>query len=136
MLKKIDHTGIVVSDMEQMVSLYSTLFGFTISESLSFPDEGFKSTLVSREGVTLEIIQPIGPEGIIQKFVAKHGGGLHHISIQVDDINREMKSLKAAGAQFLSDEAFIVKGTANKGAFIHPRSTGGILVELIERSSS
>ena len=134
MMKKLDHAGVVVSHTEEIVSLFSSLFGFEISESLTFPEEGFKSTLISKEGVTLELIEPIGPEGIIQKFVAKHGEGLHHISIQVGDIELEMRSLKARGAQLLNDEPQVVKGTANKGVFIHPRPTGRILIELIQRS--
>ncbi len=109
------------------------MFGFKISESLTFPEDGFKSTLISKEGVTFELIEPISSEGTIQKFVEKHGGGLHHISIQVGDIELEMKSLKAKGVQLVSDEPQVVKGTSNKGVFIHPRSTSGILIELIRR---
>ena len=134
MIQKFDHVGIVVKNTEEVLSLYSNLFGFKISESLTFPEEGFKSTLISKEGVSLELIEPIGSEGIIQKFVEKHGGGLHHISLQVDDIEVEMKSLKAKGAQLVTDEPQVVKGTSNKGAFIHPRSTHGIMIELIRRA--
>jgi methylmalonyl-CoA epimerase len=133
MIKKFDHVGIVVKNTEDVLSLFSNMFGFKISESLTFPEDGFKSTLISKEGVTFELIEPIGSEGIIQKFVEKHGGGLHHISIQVDDIELEMKSLKAKGVQLVSDEPQVVKGTSNKGVFIHPRSTSGILIELIRR---
>jgi methylmalonyl-CoA epimerase len=134
MIKKFDHVGIVIKNTEEVLSLFSNLFGFKISESLTFPEEGFKSTLISKEGVTLELIEPIGPEGIIQKFVEKRGGGLHHISIQVDDIGSEMKSLKAKGVQLLSDEPQLTKGTSNRSTFIHPRSTSGVLIELIHRS--
>ena len=136
MIKKFDHVGIVVKNTEDVLSLFSNMFGFKISESLTFPEDGFKSTLISKEGVTFELIEPIGSEGIIQKFVEKHGGGLHHISIQVDDIELEMKSLKAKGVQLVSDEPQVVKGTSNKGVFIHPRSTSGILIELIRRVQS
>jgi methylmalonyl-CoA/ethylmalonyl-CoA epimerase len=136
MIKKFDHVGIVVKNTEEILSLFSNLFEFKISESLTFPEEGFKSTLISKEGVALELIEPIGSEGIIQKFVEKHGGGLHHISLQVDDIELEMKSLKAKGVQLVTDEPQVVKGTSNKGAFIHPRSTHGILIELIRRAQS
>lgn len=134
MIKKFDHVGMVIEKTEEVVSLFANLFGSKISESLSFPEEGFRSTLISREGVTLELLEPIGPEGIIQKFVQKHGWGLHHISIQVDDIDLEVRSLKARGVQMVSDEPQVVKGTSNKSAFIHPRSAQGILIELIERS--
>ena len=134
MIKKFDHVGIVVRNTEEVLSLFSKLFGFQISESLDLPEQGFKSTLISKEGVTFELIEPIGPEGIIQKFLEKRGEGIHHVSIQTDDIDLEMKSLKANGAQLMSDKPHVPKGTSNKGAFIHPRSTNGILIELIQRS--
>ena len=136
MIKKFDHVGMVVRNTEEVLSLFSKLFGFQISESLTSPEQGFKSTLISKEGVTLEILEPIGPEGIIQKFLEKRGEGIHHISIQTDDIGLEMKSLRANGAQLLSDEPHVPKGTSNKGAFIHPGSAHGLLIELIERSKT
>jgi len=91
MIKKFGHVGIVIKNTEELLSLFLNLFGFKISESLTLPEEGFKSTLISKEGMTLELIEPINPEGIIQKFVEKRGGGLHHISIQVDDIGLKIQ---------------------------------------------
>jgi len=134
MINKFDHIGIVAKNIEDTMSLFSNLFGFKISESLSFTEEGFRSTLISKGEVTIELIEPIGLNGIIQRFVQKQGWGLHHISIQVDDIELEVKSLKAKGVQMVSDELQVVKGTSNKSAFIHPRSTQGVLIELIQRS--
>lgn len=133
MIKKFDHVGMVVKNTDEMVSLLSSLFGFEISESITFLEEGFKSTLISKEGTTIELIEPIGSDGIIQRFVQKQGWGLHHVSIQVDNIEHEMKSLKAKGVQLVNEEPREVKGTSNKTAFIHPHSTGGILIELIQR---
>jgi len=134
MIRKFDHVGMVVQNTEKMVSLFSDLFGFEISESITFPEEGFKSTLISKEGVMIELIEPIGTEGIIQRFVQKQGWGLHHISIQVDNIENEMASLRAKGVQLVNEEPRKVKGTSNKTAFIHPHSTRGILIELIKRA--
>jgi methylmalonyl-CoA epimerase len=136
MIKEFDHVGMVVKNTEEMVSLFSNLFGFKISESLTFPEEGFRSTLISKEDTTIELIEPIGPEGIIQRFVQKQGWGLHHISIQVDNIVQEMKSLKTKGVQLVNEEPQEVKGTSNKTVFIHPYSTRGILIELIQRSQT
>jgi methylmalonyl-CoA/ethylmalonyl-CoA epimerase len=133
MIKKFDHVGMVVQNTEKMVSLFSDLFGFEISESITFPEEGFKSTLISKEGVMIELIEPIGSEGIIQRFVQKQGWGLHHISIQVDKIEHEITLLKEKGVQLVNEEPQVVKGTSNKTAFIHPRSIQGILIELIQR---
>jgi len=133
MIKKFDHVGIVIKDTEEVVSLFSNLFGFKITEPRTFPEEGFRSTLISKEGVTLELIEPIGSEGIIQKFVEKHGGGLHHISIQVDDLEGEIKRLKTQGVTFVNEEPSRVSETS-KIVFIHPRSTTGLLIELIQRT--
>jgi len=133
MIRNYDHVGLVVKNTDEMISLLSNLFGFEISESITFVEEGFKSTLVSKEGVTIELIEPIGSEGIIQRFVQKQGWGLHHISIRVDNIEKEMNSLKGKGVRFVNEKPQMVKGTSNQTAFIHPHSTGGILIELIQR---
>jgi len=134
MIKKFDHVGLVVRNIEEVVSLFSNLFGFKITEPRTFPEEGFRSTLISKEEVTLELIEPIGSEGIIQKFVEKHGGGLHHISIQVDDLEGEIKRLKAQGVKFVNEEPSRVSETS-KIVFVHPRSTTGLLIELIQRTT-
>jgi methylmalonyl-CoA/ethylmalonyl-CoA epimerase len=133
MIKKFDHVGMVIKNTEEMVSLFSNLFGFKITEPRTFPEEGFRSTLISKEEVSIELIEPMGPEGIIQKFVDKHGGGLHHISIQVDDLNGEIKRLKTHGVQFVNEEPSQVSETS-KIVFVHPRSTQGLLIELIQRT--
>jgi methylmalonyl-CoA/ethylmalonyl-CoA epimerase len=131
MIKKFDHVGLAVQNAEETAVLLRNLFGFEITESRPEPEAGFKSTLISKEGVALELIEPVGPQGMIQKFIEKRGGGLHHISIQVTDLESEMKRLKALGVQFASEEATQVSDA--KVVFMHPRSTGGLLIELIER---
>ena len=135
MIKKLDHVGTVVKNTEEAVSLFSNLFGFKITEPRTFQEEGFRSTLISKEEVTLELIEPIGPEGMIQKFVEKRGGGLHHISLQVDDLEGEIKQLKTQGVKFVKEEPSQISETS-KIVFIHPRSTHGILIELIQRAQS
>jgi methylmalonyl-CoA/ethylmalonyl-CoA epimerase len=131
MIKKVDHVGLVVQDTGESLALLSKLFGFEVAESRTEAEAGFKSTLVSKEGVTFELIEPIGPQGMIQRFVEKRGGGLHHISIQVGDLEEEMKRLKNLGVQFSREEPAQVDDT--KVVFIHPRSTNGLLIELIQR---
>jgi methylmalonyl-CoA/ethylmalonyl-CoA epimerase len=132
MLRKIDHVGLVVKDTVANLALLSNLFGFEVAESRTEPEAGFKSTLISKGDVTFELIEPVGPRGMIQRFVEKRGEGLHHISIQVGDLEAEMKRLKTLGVQFSSDEPAQVSDT--KVVFIHPRSTNGLLIELIQRN--
>ena len=131
MVSKIDHVGLAVNKSEETVALFSKLFGFEVTESRAEPEAGFKSTMISKEDVTLELIEPIGPQGMIQKFIEKRGGGLHHISIRVADLAEEMKRLKTLGVQFAGEEAAEIGG--NRVIFIHPRSTGGLLIELTQK---
>jgi methylmalonyl-CoA/ethylmalonyl-CoA epimerase len=132
MIKKFDHVGLAIQNTEEVAALLTKLFGFEITESREEPQAGFKSTLISKEEVTLELIQPVGPQGMIQKFIEKRGAGMHHISIRVDNLDAEMKRLKALGVQFASEEPAEIDNT--KVIFIHPRSTSGLLVELIQRN--
>jgi len=104
MIKKFDHVGLAIQNTEEVAALLTKLFGFEITESREEPQAGFKSTLISKEEVTLELIQPVGPQGMIQKFIEKRGAGMHHISIRVDNLDAEMKRLKALGVQFASEE--------------------------------
>jgi len=131
MIRKLDHVGMVVNHTEETLTLLSRLFGFEVAESRAEPEAGFRSTLISKADVTLELIEPVGPQGMIQRFVEKRGGGLHHISIQVDDLKAEMKRLKTLGVQFSSEEPALVSDS--RVIFIHPRSTNGLLIELVER---
>jgi methylmalonyl-CoA epimerase len=131
MIKKYDHVGLAVTSTDETVALLSKLFGFEVGEIREETAAGFKSTLISRADVTLELTQPVGPQGMIQRFIEKRGAGLHHISIRVDDIDAEMKRLKALDVQFVSEEATDMNGSRN--IFIHPRSTNGLLIELVQR---
>jgi methylmalonyl-CoA epimerase len=131
MIKKVDHVGLVVQNTDETRALLSKLFGFEAEESRTEVEAGFKSTHLSKGEVTFELLEPVGSQGMIQRFLEKRGGGLHHISIQVDDLESEMQRLKALGVQFSSDEPARVSDT--KVVFIHPRSTHGLLMELIQR---
>ena len=134
MTYKFHHVGLAVSNAEETAALFSRLFGFEVTESRAEPEAGFKSPLISKADVTLELIEPVGPEGMIQKFIEKRGGGLHHISIRVADLAEEMKRLTSLGVRFVGDEALEVGDS--KVIFIHPRSTGGLLIELNQKNSS
>ena len=135
MIKEFDHVGVVVRDTKETADLFSSLFGFEIAEVQEFPEQGFKSTLVTKGKVTLELIEPIGPEGLIQRFVEKRGYGLHHISLRVDDIGREIEDLESKGAKSLNKKPTRITDTSEI-AFLFPGSTAGILIELMHRSES
>jgi methylmalonyl-CoA epimerase len=133
MIKRINHFAIVGKSNEEMESLFSNLFGFEVAEKLEVPEQGFKSTLICKEDATVELLEPIGSEGAIAKFLETRGGGLHHVSLQVDDIDKEVAQLKAKGVRLIGEKP-VQPSEGSRVIFIHPSSTGGILIELIERS--
>jgi methylmalonyl-CoA epimerase len=133
MIKNIDHSGIVVKNTENTFGLFHSLFGFEVLESLVVSEQGFKSTLISKEMTIIELIEPITSDGPIARFLEKRGEGLHHISLQVDDVEQAISSLRAKGVQLIGEEPEQVTKTT-KSIFIHPRSTSGILFELVQRS--
>jgi methylmalonyl-CoA/ethylmalonyl-CoA epimerase len=133
MIKKINHVAIVGKSNEETASLFTALFGFKVVESNEVPEQGFKSTLISKEDVSFELIEPIGSEGAIAKFLEKRGSGLHHVSLQVDDMDQTVEQLKAKSVKLIGETPQQVTETS-RVIFIHPSSTGGILIELIESS--
>ena len=135
MVKEFDHVGVVVRQTKETAELLSSLFGFKVTETQEFPKQGFKSTLVSKEKVTIELIEPIGTQGIIQKFIEKMGYGLHHISLRVDDIEQQIDMLESKGVKALNPKPAKISNTSEI-AFLHPSSTAGILIELMHRTSA
>jgi len=131
MVKKFDHVALAVKDAEEAVQSFSRLFGFEVTELHEDAAAGFKSIMISKGEMSLELLQPNSPDSMIQKFIEKRGGGLHHISVQVDDLNAEMTRLKGLGVQFVTEEPALVNGC--RVLFIHPRSTSGLLIELNQR---
>ena len=132
MIEKYDHVGMVIRNTDEVLGVLSRLFGFEAVEALAETEAGFKSTLISKSDVTLELLEPVGPQGIIQKFMEKKGGGLHHVSIRVSNLEEEMTRLREQGVQFLSETPNQVTDTS-KNIFIHPRSAAGLLIELVQR---
>jgi len=131
MIKKINHVGIAVSNIDETLKLLSDKFGFKEIKTFTDSEQMFRSSLIGLNDVTFELIEPINDEGSIAKFLRESGNGLHHISLEVDNINEEFKSLKKMGVHLISNEPQIIGNF--KVAFIHPLSTKGVLIELIQK---
>jgi methylmalonyl-CoA/ethylmalonyl-CoA epimerase len=134
MLKKIDHIGIVVKDADEALKTYSAMFGFEAVETMGGPGGEFKAVLVRAGDITLEFLQPLTSEGSFARFLKERGGGLHHVSFATNDINRELKSLKAKGKHLLNKEPMVLPDA--KVAFVHPDAAENVLIELVQRASS
>lgn len=127
MILKIDHLGIAVKDMTEAKRAYEAL-GFKIEAEHDVPTEKVKTAFITVGESHLELLEPTDPSSVIAKFLEKRSG-LHHICVLVDDIEKSMAEMKAAGAQLLDETPRIGAGGC-RVAFIHPKSAAGVLLEL------
>ena len=135
MLKKIEHIGIAVKDLEQANKLYSGLLGAAPYKSEYVASENVSTSFFRTGESKIELLEGTSEESAITRFIEKKGEGMHHIAFEVDDIEAEMKRLKDLGFTLLSDKP--KKGADNKLiCFLHPRSTNNILIELCQQISS
>jgi methylmalonyl-CoA epimerase len=134
-IKRIDHVGLVVRDLDKALDLYVNTLGFEASKIL-VADKGdkFRTVMVSLGQTTFELIEPIDPKGGIQSFLETRGEGIHHVSLEVDDIREEVGRLKPKGVRFLMREPEEVMG--DLVTFIHPKSTRGVLMEVVQRGEN
>lgn len=130
MIKKIDHVGVVVKDIEKALDLYTNILGFKSAGILTSKEAGVKTVMISLGEVTLELTEPIDPQSGVQKFLDTRGEGIHHISLEVDDINQERDSLEAKGIHLIDKEPRFFEGALV--SFVHPKSTRGVLIELLQ----
>lgn len=128
-MKKIEHIGIAVKDLEQSNSLYQKLLSVAPYKQESVEREGVTTSFFQVGESKIELLEATKEDSPIAKFIAKKGEGIHHIAYGVDDIYAEMERLKKEGFVLLSDEP--KPGADNKlVVFLHPKSSGGVLVEL------
>jgi methylmalonyl-CoA epimerase len=132
MIMKINHVGVIVKNIEGALDLYTNTLGFKSAEVRISKEVGIKTVMISRGEVTLELTEPIDPQSGLQKFLEKRGEGIHHISLEVEDINKERELLESKGIQFIDKKPEYVQGTFV--SFVHPKSTKGVLIELIQRA--
>ncbi len=129
MIKKISHIGLAVNNLEEARKFFQENFVLDSSEQESFGELLF--SFIPSDGTDLELLQSTTSDGQIAKFIQKRGQGIHHIALEVDDIQAELDRLKAKGIKLINEKPYL---NAHKDlvAFLHPKSTLGILVELIQ----
>ncbi len=130
MIKQISHLGIAVKNLEEAREFYRSVFGLESSDPIIVGDGKLKVSMVEVGGVLIELLQPVGDEGVIANFLEKRGEGFHHICYEVEDIKAEIASFKATGIEVLDEVKPSAEGMI---VFLHPRGTHGVLVELVEK---
>ena len=132
MIRKIDHLGIAVQNLDEAATLYEKVYGFHRSEVEVVEEQKVKTVFFEVGDSKIELLEPTAPESPIAKFLEKNGPGIHHVAYLVEDIRAALAQAKAAGARLLNEEP----RTGAHGAliaFIHPKSVGGVLTELCQR---
>jgi methylmalonyl-CoA/ethylmalonyl-CoA epimerase len=129
-VKKIDHVAVVVKDLEKAAKTYTEMFGFKVIEKMEGPGGEFTSVMMSAGDIRMELFQPL-KEGSFSEFLEERGGGLHHVSFATDDIDKEVKSLKAKGKKMQAEMAL---PNGDKVAFVHPSAAENVLIELLQRA--
>jgi methylmalonyl-CoA/ethylmalonyl-CoA epimerase len=131
MIKKIEHLGIAVKDMEASRKMYETLFGKKAYKTEEVESEGVKTLFFQLGESKIELLEATKADSPIAKFIEKRGEGIHHIAYDVEDIEGEIKRLQEEGFELIHKQP--KDGADNKKiAFLHPKSTDGVLVELCE----
>lgn len=129
-IKKIDHVAVCVDDVDAAIAKYKDVLGLEPAVREVVESQKTEAVLLPIGETSIELIAPKGNEGLV-KFLAKRGPGIHHIAVEVEGIEQALATLKALGIQLI-DETPRKGARGHKVAFLHPKATGGVLVELVE----
>jgi methylmalonyl-CoA epimerase len=128
---RIDHIGIAVEDIDAAIALYEQSFEMEPAHRETVESQGVEAVLLDVGDGHVELLRPLGPETAVGKFLARRGPGLHHVAYAVEDIDATLRRVAEAGIELIDAEPRVgIRGS--RVAFLHPRSTGGVLIEIVE----
>ncbi|MGI5839201.1 MAG: methylmalonyl-CoA epimerase [bacterium] len=133
MIGKISHIGIAVQSIENAAKLYTDVFGLLEAGREEVPDQKVKVCFIPVGESRVELLEPTDPEGAVAKFIANKGEGIHHIAYEVEDLVKALAICREKGLRLIDETPRRGAGGAMI-AFLHPKSTGGVLVELCEHA--
>ena len=129
-LKKINHVAIVVADIDESLKFWRDALGIEMSHIEDVPSQKAQVAFLPLGDSEVELVKPTAEDTGAAKFLAERGGGMHHLCFETDDVAGMLASLKEKGVKLINEEPIVLPG--RKMAFVHPKSTGGVLVELYE----
>ncbi|MBN1681516.1 MAG: methylmalonyl-CoA epimerase [Anaerolineae bacterium] len=135
MVNRINHVAILVKDLESALSFWRDALGLPVERTEENPGENVNIAFLPVGESEIELLEPIELDSTLGKHLAKRGAGIHHVCVEVDDIDATIERLKAHGVTLINDEPK-VREEGTRYAFIHPRSALGVLVELYELPSA
>jgi methylmalonyl-CoA/ethylmalonyl-CoA epimerase len=131
MLSAIDHVGVAVEEIDGALSFYRDVLGMPLVHRETVADQGVDAALLDVGDGHIELVAPLGPETAVGKFLARRGPGLHHVAYRVEDCEKTLVALAAAGVRLI-DERPRTGIRGSRVAFLHPASTGGVLTEIVQ----
>jgi methylmalonyl-CoA/ethylmalonyl-CoA epimerase len=131
MFDRIDHIGVAVSDLDAALALYDSELDLALVHRETVESQGVEAVLLDIGENHVELLRPLGPDTPVGKFLAARGPGLHHVAYQTADIEAELARLKEAGLRLI-DESPRTGIRNSRVAFLHPKSTGGVLTEIVQ----
>jgi methylmalonyl-CoA epimerase len=120
------HIGIAVLDHQKILPLYETALGFSLEVSAEYENYGLKSAMLKKGGSRIELLEPLGEQGLISAFIKQKGEAIHHIGFVVDDVKQAYFECLGLGLRLIPDHW----SESMDGFFIHPKSTNGVLIEI------
>jgi methylmalonyl-CoA/ethylmalonyl-CoA epimerase len=128
---KIDHIGIAVKSLTEAIKVYEDAIGLKVDAYDQVDDQGVRVAMLNLGESRIELLEPTGPDSPIERFMNKRGEGIHHIAVTVENIEKALEHLKASGVRLIDNAPR--RGAHNtRIAFIHPSSTHGVLLELVQ----
>ncbi len=131
MIRKISHIGLAVENLEEAQQFFNENFSLQASAKENFGELLFSFVSFEESGAQLELLESTSPDGQIAKFIRKKGQGIHHIAFEVDDIDAELNNLEQKGIRLINEKPYR-NAHQELVAFIHPKSTYGVLIELVQ----
>ena len=128
---KLHHVGLAVTNLEEAITLYRDVFGAELIDRQENEKEGLEAAFLKVGDAELELMSPLREDSPVGKFVAKRGPGMHHVAFGVSDLDRSLGEARQAGLELIDAEPRVGMH-GSRIAFIHPKTTGGVLTELVE----
>lgn len=132
MIRKVDHIGIAVKDLDEAVKFYTEILGLTVQGYEEVSEQKVKVAFIPIGDTELELLESTEPDGPIAKYIEKKGTGIQHVAFNVENIEKALEEIKEKGIRLIDEKPRYGAG-GSKIAFLHPKSTQGILVEVCER---
>ena len=133
MIKKINHLGIVVHNIEEALQVYEGALSIELTDVEEVPEQAVRVAFLPVGESKIELVEPLTVDSGVARFLEKRGEGVHHICLEVEDIEAALQNLAAKGVRLIDEQPR--QGAHGRVAFLHPKSTHGVLIELIEKGA-